>query len=209
MFLTHIKAGADDRSPYGGFWFKPVNHGGVGGPVTIDRAMQLPVVLACVRVLAESFSVLPLKIYKRDGTKRTLVTKHWLYDLIGRHPNPFQTAFEWREMMQGHLALRGNAYNQIISDRRGNITAFMPMHRYAQRCGFLVGLGMGHDSLQHRHAALQANEIFADAAGNQARVRAAVLPIDHRLDRPQRGAERAAGLQPVEQLHRAVPELPR
>lgn len=139
MFLTHIKAGADDRSPYGEFWFKPVNHGGVGGPVTIDRAMQLPVVLACVRVLAESFSVLPLKIYKRDGTKRTLVTKHWLYDLIGRHPNPFQTAFEWREMMQGHLALRGNAYNQIISDRRGNITAFMPMHPDRVQIEFIQG----------------------------------------------------------------------
>ena len=99
-----------------------------GMHVTPDRALQLPVVLACVRVLAESFSVLPLRVYQNTGSVRKRVTKHWLMDLIGRRPNPYQTPFEWREMMQGHLALRGNAYNQIVADRRGNITALMPLH---------------------------------------------------------------------------------
>lgn len=128
MFLTKVKASTEDRSAYGDFWFTPVSRTSAGVSVSPDRALQLPVVLACVRVLAESFSVLPMRIYQRSGTQRKQLTKHWLLDLIGRRPNPYQTPFEWREMMQGHLALRGNAYNQIISDRRGNITALMPLH---------------------------------------------------------------------------------
>ena len=35
----------------------------------------------------------------------------------------------------------------------------MAMHRYAQRRGFLVGLGMRHHGVEHRHPALQTDEI--------------------------------------------------
>ena len=128
MFVTRIKASTDDRSAYGDFWFSPIMGRTASGiSVSADRALQLPVVLACVRVLAESFAVLPLKVYQK-GTERKLLTKHWLYDLLARRPNPYQTPFEWTEMMQGHLALRGNAYNEIITNRQGAITALMPIH---------------------------------------------------------------------------------
>ena len=38
----------------------------------------------------------------------------------------YQNAFEWREMLQGHLVLRGNAYNRIVSNARGEITQLNP-----------------------------------------------------------------------------------
>ncbi|HUY04537.1 MAG TPA: phage portal protein [Rhodocyclaceae bacterium] len=128
MFLSRIQAGAaDDRSPWGDFWFKPVpSRGGVN--VAGDGALKLPVVLACVRVLSESFSVLPLKMYDTSGDARKLIKKHWLNVLISKRPNPWQTPFEWREMMMGHLAMRGNAYNEIVTDRRGNITQLTPLN---------------------------------------------------------------------------------
>lgn len=129
MFISRIKADVGDRSPWGDFWFEPVSsRTATGMRVSPDRALQLPVVFACVRVLAESFSVLPLRLYRGRGKNRQPLTQHWLYDLLGRRPNKWQTPFEWREMMQGHLALRGNAYNQIVSDRRGNITDLIPLH---------------------------------------------------------------------------------
>ena len=129
MFVTRIKASTDDRSAYGDFWFSPIMGRTASGiSVSADRALQLPVVLACVRVLAESFAVLPLKVYQKTATTRKLLAKHWLYDLLARRPNPYQTPFEWSEMMQGHLALRGNAYNEIITNRQGAITALMPIH---------------------------------------------------------------------------------
>ena len=39
----------------------------------------------------------------------------------------YQNAFEWREMLQGHLVLRGNAYNRIVSNARSEITQLNPM----------------------------------------------------------------------------------
>jgi HK97 family phage portal protein len=129
MFISRIKADSGDRSPYGNFWFEPVStRTSSGMRVSPDGAMHLPVVFACVRVLAESFAVLPMRLYRVSGSKKTPIRKHWLLDLLCRRPNKWQTPFEWREMMQGHLALRGNAFNQIQTDRRGNITALVPLH---------------------------------------------------------------------------------
>jgi HK97 family phage portal protein len=72
---------------------------------------------------------LPLVIYQRraDGGKDK-VTDHWLYRLLAKRPNRFQNPFEWREMLQGHLALRGNAYNQIITNAKGEVVELMPLH---------------------------------------------------------------------------------
>jgi phage portal protein BeeE len=43
-------------------------------------------------------------------------------------PNRYQNPFEWREMLQGHLALRGNAFCQILANSRGEITELIPIH---------------------------------------------------------------------------------
>jgi HK97 family phage portal protein len=72
---------------------------------------------------------LPIVLYRKrpDGGKDR-VTDHWLYPLLCRRPNRYQNPFEWREMLQGHLALRGNAYNQIITNPRGEIIELVPIH---------------------------------------------------------------------------------
>ena len=123
-------ASSGDRSPYGEFWFEPVSaRTGSGMRVSPDSALRLAAVYACVRILAETMASLPLVVYQRraDGGKDK-VTDHWLYRLIAKRPNRFQNPFEWREMLQGHLALRGNAYNQIITNPRGEIIELMPIH---------------------------------------------------------------------------------
>jgi HK97 family phage portal protein len=129
MFVTRYQAGSpDDRSAWGDFWFSPVNMRTASGvTMTTERAMQLTAVFSCVRVRAESFSVMPLKVYRKSNGKRTLLHDHWLYQLFKR-PNPYQNGFEWRQMCQGHLDLRGNCYNLISTDRRGNITSLLPLH---------------------------------------------------------------------------------
>lgn len=127
MFLTTISAGdSSDRSPYGGFWFNPVPSRG-GADTSGDNALKLSAVYACVRVLAESLAILPLKLYKQ-GDKRKQIRSHWLLTLLNRKPNPWQTPFEWREMMMGHLAMRGNAYNEIVTNRQGQIVQLTPMN---------------------------------------------------------------------------------
>ena len=123
-------ASGGDRSPWGDFFFEPVSaRTGSGMRVSPDSALRLAAVYACVRVLSESLASLPLVIYQRraDGGKEK-VTDHWLYRLLAKRPNRFQNPFEWREMLQGHLALRGNAYNQIITNAKGEVVELMPLH---------------------------------------------------------------------------------
>src|SRR5574337_1304764 len=130
MFLFRRNASGADRSPWGDFWFQPVGvRSGAGVRVDADSAMRLSAVYACVRALAESFAVLPFVLYRpRVGGGSSRVTDHWLYRLFARQPNRFQTPFEWREMLQGHLALRGNAFNQIVPDGVGGIAELLPLH---------------------------------------------------------------------------------
>ena len=127
MFLTQINA-AEDRSPYSNFWFEDVSSKNGMARVTPDTAMRVTAVYACVAVLSKSFAILPPRLYRQNGRKKELVTDHWLYRLLAVKPNRYQNAFQWREMMQCHIALRGNAYNSIITDRKGQITELLPIH---------------------------------------------------------------------------------
>lgn len=84
---------------------------------------------ACVRVASETLASCPLEIYKRlpDGG-RERARDFPLYDVLHNRPNVWQTAFEWVEMMQAHIELRGNAYSRILPGPRGVIDALVPMH---------------------------------------------------------------------------------
>lgn len=129
-FFSRFRAGSMDRSPWGDFWFEPVGmRAGSGLRVSADSAMRLTAVYACVRILSETMASLPFVLYRTDASGgKVRVTDHWLYRLFARRPNRFQNPFEWREMMQGHLALRGNAYNRIVSNARGEIVELVPIH---------------------------------------------------------------------------------
>ena len=96
--------------------------------VNADNAMRVSAVYACVRILAESVGQLPLILYRRrdDGGKER-VTDHESIRVVARRPNPWQTSFEWRETMQGHLALRGNAYSFINRLGRGTLRELLPI----------------------------------------------------------------------------------
>jgi phage portal protein BeeE len=121
LLSIRADAGSDsgDRSPWGDFWFSPVPFRGTPHSVNADAAMRLTAVFACVRVLAESVSTLPFVLYReRTDGRKTPLRNHWLYRLLALHPNDFQNPLEFREMLQGHCTLRGNAFAQIVSNDR-------------------------------------------------------------------------------------------
>lgn len=131
MFASLFRADASgDRSVFGNFWFSDVgSRTGSGARVTAGSALGHPTVFACIRVKAESFAVLPFRLYRpKVGGGRARVTDHWLYRLFAKQPNRFQNPFEWREMLEGHLALRGNAFSQITANGAGEITELLPLH---------------------------------------------------------------------------------
>lgn len=129
MFLSIRADSGGDRSPWGNFWFSQVPFRGTAASVDSDSAMRLTAVYACVRIIAEDVAKLPFTMMRpRAGGGRDQVRDHWLYRLFARRPNEFQNPFEFREMMQGHLELRGNAYAKIVGNGRGEVTDLIPIH---------------------------------------------------------------------------------
>lgn len=83
-----------------------------GVTMNADSAMRVAAVYACVRVLAEGVAQVPVQLFERDPSDarvRRQRDDHPAARLVA-NPNSLQTGFEFREMMQAHLALQGNAY---------------------------------------------------------------------------------------------------
>ncbi len=117
-------------SPIDDFWYQPVGlMTNAGVRMSADTAMTLSTVYACIRILANTLGMLPLPIFEHmtDGGKRR-APKHPLYYVLHDRPNNRQTSIQWRQMMVGHMALRGNAYSQIILGNTGYATELIPLN---------------------------------------------------------------------------------
>lgn len=133
-----------DHAPDDDFWYGSVGTlSGTGARVSPELALTLSAIYCAVRILAESVAQLPLILYRRlpqGGKERA--TEHPLYDLLHSQPNAEQTSFEFREMLQGHLALRGNAFSQIVRRNNGEVVRLVPLNpagmRYERVGGKLV-----------------------------------------------------------------------
>ena len=119
-----------EHGPDSDFWYGPPGQiSQTGTPVSPDAALGVAAVYACVKVLAEDVAKLPLVVYRNteDGGKEKALD-HPLYRVLARSPNQVQNSFEFREMLQGHLALGGDCYAQIVGGRSGAVEQLIPLH---------------------------------------------------------------------------------
>lgn len=113
-------AGEPNYGPAHPFWYsdEPGVVSDSGDIVTAESAMRVAAVSACVRVLSEAVSTLPLFLYERqsDGGKRR-ATSHHLYEVLHDFPNAWQTSVEFWDQAMQYLTLRGNAVALQFNDR--------------------------------------------------------------------------------------------
>lgn len=117
-------------APWDDYWYNPLGSASATGMrITAQSAKRIATVLACVGVKSKDIGMMPCKICTDgpDGSTR-LVQSHPVYDLLATRPNDQQTAFEFKQMMQGHVELRGNAYAEIKPGPRGPVDQLVPMH---------------------------------------------------------------------------------
>lgn len=133
MFLRTIFAAEQKPpAPDDNFWYRPIGEAGDG--VDADTAQRVTAVYACNKVISETVSMLPLKIYERqsDGGRRE-ATEHPLYELLHDQPNLINTSLEFREFTQSNLTLRGNGYSLIIPGKRGAVDRLEPLRSERMR----------------------------------------------------------------------------
>lgn len=111
----------------GAFWQEVGGTSSSGKHVTVNKALQLSAVWACVRLVSETISTLPLKLYQRqsDGS-RAAATSHPMYPLLSVSPNAEMTPARFMLMIVASVMLRGNAF--VEKKRVGSrIVALVPL----------------------------------------------------------------------------------
>lgn len=107
--------GKSIRLSDGGFWSAYSGaQSSSGKSVTVDKAMRLSAVWACVRIISTSVAGLPLSIYRRlpDGGRET-ARDFPLYDVVHNSPNEDMAAFHFWQSVVASMLLWGNAYCEI------------------------------------------------------------------------------------------------
>ncbi|MEW5321330.1 phage portal protein [Geobacillus thermoleovorans] len=91
------------------------------------NALKEATVYACIKILAESLSKLPLKIYREDENGVNKAVKHYLYKLLKLRPNPYMSASDFAKCNETQRNIYGNAYVNIEMDEKGRIVGFWPI----------------------------------------------------------------------------------
>lgn len=91
-----------------------------GMNVSVESALRVSTVWACVRAISETVASLPCITYRRrsDGGKER-ATEHRLYELLHDQPNPEQTAMDYWETVMAHVLTWGNHYTHVERDDYG------------------------------------------------------------------------------------------
>lgn len=99
-----------------------------GVPVSWQTALDVSVVYACIRAIANGIAQVPLRVMRElpDGKGWEPAPEHPLYKVLNRKPNRWQTSFAMRETMILHLCLTGDAffYKNMV---RGRVKELIPL----------------------------------------------------------------------------------
>lgn len=111
------------------FWQEWFGTSTSGKSVTVDGAIRLSTVWACVRLLSESVSTLPMKLYRRmpDGSRQA-AKDHPLYRVLCRSPNAEMTPQRFMLMVVASICLRGNAFieKKMVGSRIVALNPLLP-----------------------------------------------------------------------------------
>lgn len=102
------------------FWHALAAQNNVAGQVVSrTTVLQLSTVWACVRLIAETISTLPLQVFERTADGRRVAINHPLYSLIHSQPNLDSTSAVFWEAMITEMLMGGNgmAEKKMIGGR--------------------------------------------------------------------------------------------
>lgn len=92
------------------------------------RGLNEATVYACVKILSESVSKLPLKIHQESEKGTRKATDHYLYRLLKTRPNPLMTSAHMFGALEAQRNLYGNSVAWMEPDRRnGRVKSIWPL----------------------------------------------------------------------------------
>lgn len=120
-----------DPNPY--TCYLPGRSSTAGVDVTRDTALSLSAVFAAVGLLSRLVASLPIHVYRTYGRAKERATGHPAYRILHHSPNPEMTAFSFRQALEWHRLLCGNAYAEITWAGNGKPAAIWPVEGWRVR----------------------------------------------------------------------------
>lgn len=90
-----------------------------GQNVTVNGALQLSTAWACVRLISETLSTLPMNVYVEKGGRKVVAVNNQIHYLLHTQPNANMTAVVFWQVFITSLLLWGNSY---VEKRRSGTT---------------------------------------------------------------------------------------
>jgi len=87
-----------------------------GVVVSVENAMRNPAMFRALSLISYAMGTFPFHLI--DAETKEHAKDHPLYRLLHREPNSFQTAFDFRTLMQLRALVKGDAYALIIRSRQ-------------------------------------------------------------------------------------------
>jgi HK97 family phage portal protein len=99
-----------------------------GRSVTENNAMKVAAAYRCVNIISGVVSWLPMDLIRRESeTVRNPAVTHPLRKVLTVRPNAWQTPKEFKQLMQAHVMLRGNAVALKVK-ALGQVVGLIPIH---------------------------------------------------------------------------------
>lgn len=95
--LEYLRGGAESTS---------------GVTVSVERALSNPTVFRSVCLISNAMGMLPLHLINSETKEKA--GDHPLFTILHREPNNWQTAFDFRSLMQARALIKGNSYALIV-----------------------------------------------------------------------------------------------
>jgi HK97 family phage portal protein len=99
-----------------------------GERITNENAIYNSNVYTCASILGGDIGKLPIQIFRRKGDSIQRDTSHPVSQLLGIRPNPYMSAYTFKELLQVHACTWGNGYANIERDAAGYPVALWPLN---------------------------------------------------------------------------------
>jgi len=102
--------------------------------VSVEDALTMPGIAACVQVLEDDIAKVPAILYKKKGDgRRVPAEEHPAYRVIKESAAPWLSSFQFRRALAHNALTRGNGFARSIRDGSGQLERLQPLkHGHTQ-----------------------------------------------------------------------------
>ena len=101
-----------------------------GGNISVESALRNPTMFRAVSLISNAIGMLPTHVLDEETGKKA--KDHPLFRILHRRPNGYQTAYDFKSLMQLRALVKGNGYARIVRSRdvlarKDRVVALLPL----------------------------------------------------------------------------------